>query len=315
MTNGSQWPAFSSDAFLDVLRDVYFPRARKAIVECEGIRVRTLLDGKRHAVSGFWQFPFFLESLPVGEGGPSIPVPYIASVVRAITVAGEPGPPGLTAAPYVRWGDFATWNAFLKSRESISSGPPAGVLKKAARLARQVGPLDIRIDDDDPSVFEAILRWKSLQYRRTGIVDRFTVAQNRDFYDEMRRRGLFVVSSLRAGDRLVAGSIGTRAGKRFLFRMPAYDVEMGRHSPGSILNYYLIKSSFDAGDEEFDMLVGDEAYKFAYATHVRWLGSIGREPRSVRIIRVVRARIGRSIHDRRTYLAYKRALGRLTSRR
>ena len=57
-----EWPAFSTDEFLDAVRDAFMPGATSGIAECGGYRVRTLLRGGK-AVTGLWQFPVYREPL------------------------------------------------------------------------------------------------------------------------------------------------------------------------------------------------------------------------------------------------------------
>ena len=303
----TEWPPFSSDAFLDVLRDVYFPRARKAVVACEGVRVRTLVSGKTTAVSGFWQFPFYLEPLPAGKGGEALPAPYLADVVVALTAAGEPGPPGTVPAPFVRWDGFESWDQFIASRVTPpGAGSPGSALRDARRLERDHGPLDFQASDPDPSAPATIMRWKSEQYRRSGAIDRFANPQLGAFYEEMQARGLLQASTLRAGGTLVAGHLGNHLQGRMLYRLPSYDPSYGRYSPGHVLLLRLLRESFESGDREFDFLGGGEPYKYTYATHVRWLKTLGSEPWLTRTRRVARQKAGRALRGRKGYTAYKR---------
>ena len=306
----TDWPPFSTDEFLDTLRDVYMPGARKAVVECEGVRVRTLVQGRNRAVSGFFPFTFYLEPLPA-ELHASATVPMLADVQVALLPAGEAGPSGAIAAPLVRWREFDSWDDFVTTRVS----PPGidsvkTIMRKARRIARDIGDLELQLVDPNPDVFDTLIRWKSEQYGRTGGINRLAVRQNVDFYQEMRRRGLFTATSLRAGGHLLGGKIAFRVGGRHLSRMTVYNVEYAGYSPGSVLDLETLRASFEAGDTEFDFLMGSQARKFTYATHVRWLGRLGREPRSTKALRVVRARIGGAARNRKGYATYKELVRR-----
>jgi hypothetical protein len=70
---------------------------------------------------------------------------------------------------------------------------------------------------------------------------------------------------------------------RFYYRLPAYDVEFGRYSPGRVLLRNLILAAYDEGATEFDFLLGGEPYKWDFATHTRILRAAGRPSRSARL--------------------------------
>ncbi|MEO8538573.1 MAG: GNAT family N-acetyltransferase [bacterium] len=307
----ADWPAFSSDPFLSVLRDVYFPGAPAATVECDGLRVRGLLNGRSKLVSGFWPFPFYLEPLREFDAA-ALSVPFVENVVLATGEVTAPGPAGAMPAPYVDWRTVESWEAYVATRTaSPGIDSPGTVERKTRRLERELGALVFQRDDPDPAVFEAVIEWKRRQYRRTGLFDLFSVERNRAFYDELRRRDMCTVSSLRAGGKLVAGSIGNVIGGRFLGRMPAYDPAFGTYSPGSILNLLMLKASLAAGDLEYDFLIGAERYKYTYATHVRWVGSVGREPAQAKISRIVRDKIGPTVPYRAVRTTASRVARRL----
>ena len=290
------WPPWSTDEFLTALRDFHYPDGKIAIVECEGTRVRTLLRPHNRAASRLWSFIFYLEPLTDRDARADGRVPYLGDVVVAVTPANEPGPSGARPCPFVRWSQFTSWEDFLAksvSRPGIDS--PRRVLAKARKLERELGPLELKLIDRDPEVFEAIITWKLDQLGRFGNVSRLAFEESVRFYRELWRRDLFTASSLRAGGRLVGGKLCYRSNGRHLSRVTVYDNDLRRFSPGSILRLEALKASFEAGDSEFDFLSGGEAQKFTYATHVRWLGSVGREPTIDRLRRRGRMRVALAV--------------------
>jgi CelD/BcsL family acetyltransferase involved in cellulose biosynthesis len=133
------------------------------------------------------------------------------------------------------------------------------------------------------------------------------------------RRQLLSVSTLRAGNQLVAVNVVHRWGRQTIDRVTTYEPRFRKYSPGAIHFRYLLRHSFESGDEEFDFLWGEEPYKYRYATHVRWLGDVGREPRVDRWRRRARMRAGRALRRypgvygpvQKAELAARRALGRV----
>jgi CelD/BcsL family acetyltransferase involved in cellulose biosynthesis len=300
------WPPWSDDPFLDALRDVYFPGAWKAVVECEGVRVRTLLRGKDNAVSSFYPFPVYLEPLHSAGLGSTVLVPYLADVVIRVTEAGEIGPPGATPSPFIDWSGFTSFEQYLANRERLPGlVSPATIARRAQKLRMEFGEFELRLTDDDPAAFDTLLAWKNSQYLRTAGHSRLAIRENVDFYRELRRRGIFTASSLRAGGRLIGGTISYVSGGRRLFRVSVYDNRLSRYSAGSIMLMETLRACFESGEREFDFLAGGERYKYTWATHVRWLGEVGREPTNLRLRRQARAKLGGALSRRRGYVTMK----------
>jgi CelD/BcsL family acetyltransferase involved in cellulose biosynthesis len=65
---------------------------------------------------------------------------------------------------------------------------------------------------------------------------------------------------------------------RFYYWIPAYDPEFNVLSPGRLMLHFMLRECYDRGGREFDFLVGDEDYKWHYATHVRRVSPLGRPP-------------------------------------
>jgi len=289
----AEWPPWSSDEFLGALQAWYFPDARIAIVECEGVRVRTLLRGSTRAVSSFWPFAFYLEPLAV-DTVEAVSVPYLADVVLSTPSATERSAPrGTVLCPYVDWRTVTSFESYLESRQPLpGQDSPVSIARKARRLERELGPLAFRRGIDSATVFDQLLGWKAEQFRRTGGANRLESPHNIGFYHELRRRGFARASTLEAGGRVIAGKIGLFAGGRQLSRLTVYDHSLRKLSPGSVLELESLRASFDAGELEFDFLMGTQPYKFTWATHLRRLGELGAEPRLERLARNSRAQVG-----------------------
>src|SRR6188508_2839086 len=165
----AEWPPWSSDDFLGALRDWYFPGARLAVVQCEGVRVRTLLKRRSRAVSAFWPFSFYLEPLERDDVS-AVHVPYLADVVRATSPAGDrSAPPGTVLCPYVDWRTETSFESYLESRQPLpGQDSPVSIERKARRIERELGPLAFRRGIDSAAIFDQLLVWKADQFRRTG---------------------------------------------------------------------------------------------------------------------------------------------------
>ena len=58
---------------------------------------------------------------------------------------------------------------------------------------------------------------------------------------------------------------------RFLFGVPSFDVTQARQSPGNVLLRQLLLAALEEKAEFFDFGLGDEAYKYRFATGTTWL--------------------------------------------
>ncbi len=183
--------------------------------------------------------------------------------------------PELEPAPFVDWSTFDSWSDFERYVSSIRSKVWADARRCSRKLATEQGELRFVADDHSDEAWNQCLRWKEDQYARTGAPNHFEATGARRYLDELRRRGLTRVSSLRAGDTLVAAHIGLHHAGRHYYWLPAFDAELRALSPGRILLHELLRSSHDADDREFDFLLGDEDYKWYYATHARVIEPLG----------------------------------------
>jgi CelD/BcsL family acetyltransferase involved in cellulose biosynthesis len=274
---------FTTPGYLETIGELYHPGKRRTVERftLEGRVLRLLvLDGRGPMVDlPFYDYPQPLEG--EAAAGPTRPLGYLPRTVVRTTPIEErtaPEPPGFQPSPYVDWSrfpDYAAYEALLHTRGTTRT---ADIERKRRKLERDVGPVRFLFDDPRPEAFEACLRWKSAQYKATGLGDMFADARNVELFRRLRALGLVVVSSLSAGERLLAVHLGSLNDRRFGWWVPAYDPEFSRFSPGRLMMLELLKESHRLGHLEFDFLIGAEDYKFAFATHNRVIGPVGTPP-------------------------------------
>jgi hypothetical protein len=320
---------FSSDEYLGALAEVWFPgrRCEIGVYAAEGKLFRLLaVDGVGPVVTDgpradAYHFLDFLEPLASAPEHPAtVPrvrwVPRVGLGAEPVTSASPEVPAGGRApAPYVDWSRFPRWSSFEEhvARRRATLGPDSR--RKRRRLEERFGPLRLRWDDRRPSAFDAVLAWKAEQYERTRVPDGFAIPQNVAMFRELWRRGLAVVSSLSAGERLVAVHLGVLWRRRFSSWIPAYDRAVTALSPGRLLLEDLLLESHRRGDAEFDFLLGGEPYKYHYATHRRVVGALGNAPVHVTLRRAVRSSVKRALARYPTLLEKARELEREWTRR
>jgi CelD/BcsL family acetyltransferase involved in cellulose biosynthesis len=309
---------FSTAVFLQTLGELHFPKRRRSVEVCEveGRWLRLLVLDERRPVrdAPYYDFPQPLEALP---DGPVRKLEYFPrTVVSTSTVeARVPEAQGFRPSPYIDWSQFADRVAFEQHCERRGASL-ADSKRQRRRLEKDLGPLSFVFDDPRPEAFDACIRWKGAQYEATKVGNLFADERNVELFRRLRQRGVVVVSSLSAGPSLLSVHLGALTDGRLAWWVPAYDASFSKYSPGRVLMEELMHESQRRGHREFDFLIGDEPYKFTYATHNRVVGPVGRAPWhevfEARLKRTAKASLARSPRA----LAFARRLrDRLRARR
>jgi CelD/BcsL family acetyltransferase involved in cellulose biosynthesis len=308
---------YASPEFLQVLADTYFPGryARIANVAIGDEILRLLIVDDHRLVT---DVPFLDYHVPLVAADTGVAErwdAYAPRVMRRAIVSEDRHAvlPGLDLSPYIDWSMFASYadyGAFIKARH-------AGTLREQRRLRRRLeerhGPLEFCADDRRGDILALALKWKSKQFRETGITDLFADPSHVRFFDNLLERNLLVASSLRCDGRLLSVWLGfvhdaVRSGWIFTHD---HDAAFSRYSIGHQLLQSMLPHSFASEHREFDFSLGAQEYKWLYATHARVLGPLGRPRRSARDV-------ARNALERVRLLgparALKRAVQRVTGR-
>lgn len=174
--------------------------------------------------------------------------------------------------PYHRFVDRSPYldlaQGFERYRKALRKSARVEMRKTfrlSRKLSREQGPVRCEMFSTDDAAFEALLRWKSAQYRATHVTDVFAYGWTTDLLREIRRRQSEsfqgVLSVLYVGDRPVASHFGMRSGKVLHWWFPAYDREFASYSPGRILLALVAQQCEAHGIEKIDMGRGVAAYK------------------------------------------------------
>lgn len=137
------------------------------------------------------------------------------------------------------------------------------------KLARDVGPIELRVADPDPRALEKLIRWKSDQFGRTGRHDVCRPQWAQDLFHILFEdttsyiRGILV--TLHAGDHLVAAEFGPASDTAFHPWLAGYAPELARYSPGNILVHELIRTMPENGLTIYELGSDDAAYKSAFS--------------------------------------------------
>ena len=116
-------------------------------------------------------------------------------------------------------------DAYLAAVRTHSKDVLAQVARRRRKLGREVGDVVVEWHTDADAALETLFEWKSAQYRATGVWDRFDQPWIVDVVRALWRTssdGLTgVLSTLRAGDQVVAVHFGLLGADRLIWWFPA----------------------------------------------------------------------------------------------
>lgn len=160
----------------------------------------------------------------------------------------------------------AGYDAFVDEVRTNSKDLIAQVGRRRRKLEREIGPVICEWQSSDPACDLRLLsQWKSHQYAREGTWDRFAVPWISEALALLARSrdptctGL--LTSVRAGEHLVAAHFGLLGTDRLSWWFPTYNAEFGRYSPGLILLLDVIAEAARRGVRMVDLGRGEHGYK------------------------------------------------------
>ncbi|GAB3672567.1 GNAT family N-acetyltransferase [Actinocorallia lasiicapitis] len=137
--------------------------------------------------------------------------------------------------------------------------------RRLRKTERDHGPVRFTVDDPDPGALARLIELKRAQYAATGARDYFAEPARRELAGillKTRDTGFGgLLSTLRAGDRLVAAHFGLRSGGVLHWWFPVYDPEFARLAPGWMLLHELIGAAPALGVTRIDLGRGEDEYK------------------------------------------------------
>jgi CelD/BcsL family acetyltransferase involved in cellulose biosynthesis len=137
--------------------------------------------------------------------------------------------------------------------------------RKAGKAERELGPVRFAVDTVDPGVLDRVIELKRSQYAATGAKDYFDAPGRRELLTRLlhTRATEFggILSTVHAGEHLIAAHFGMRAGPVLHWWFPVYDAEFAHLAPGWILLRELIAAGPALGITRIDLGRGDDEYK------------------------------------------------------
>lgn len=292
---------FTSDDILISLAAAFLPDhdVRPRTVTVDGVAYRALVDerGRPHT-----QVPFLDVLEPMaGSHADALPVNWLERVeterlavdeFEAPTERAEGQAPSV--APYTDWSTTGPdFDDFIAVCRKNSSRAFRQIRKRPAAIEKALGADAVFTHDDRRREhLTTCIEWKRRQYVASGGEDLMALG-GEAFFTDLYERGRLVVSTVTVEERLVAAHLGVLHEGTMYYWVPAYDVDVAKYSPGSLLLEEMLRASHARGDKVFDFLEGFEPYKMFYATHVRVLSEVGTPPISRRAVAAARPHVQR----------------------
>ena len=117
-----------------------------------------------------------------------------------------------------------------------------------------------------PAAMQALFRLHGARWRRRGVSGAFAGETMQQFHLEIAQRfaarGWLALHLLRLDGEPVAAFYGFRHRQRVYHYLGGFDPRFSRFGPGVALHSYAIEQAIRSGATEFDMLRGDETYKY-----------------------------------------------------
>jgi CelD/BcsL family acetyltransferase involved in cellulose biosynthesis len=167
-----------------------------------------------------------------------------------------------------------TWETYLGS---LGREHRYGVNRKLRKLEKEFAVRfePARSEADRARALRWLIELHDRRWREKGESDAFHTPGLRTFHDEFTRlaleRGWLRLYLLELSGTPVAGFYGLRYGSAFFFYQSGFDPAFGRYGVGVATMALSIQAALGEGASVYDMLHGEEEYKFHWANERRSL--------------------------------------------
>lgn len=165
----------------------------------------------------------------------------------------------------------ADWDVFARR---LSKNMRANVGRRRRQVAKQfAAEYDLATADTLPTAMEELFRLHNARWRRRGVSGAFAGARMQAFHREVAeqflRRGWLKLHRLRLDGETRAAFYCFQLGARVYYYLSGFDVAFGKWSIGNVTMAQALERAMADGAREFDLLRGDETYKFAWNAEER----------------------------------------------
>jgi len=178
-----------------------------------------------------------------------------------------------------------SWTTYLAT---LGSQHRYDVQRKMKKLSKQFEVVFERVEKEeqrDPAL-QLLIALHNKRWIERGGSDAFHTAGHVAFHTEFTARALcrgwLRLYVLRLDGKPASAFYGLRYGRTFYFFQSGFDAQYARHSVGLVTMGLAIQTAIEEGAEEYDLLHGDEAYKFHWARDSRDLARLELYPPGAR---------------------------------
>jgi hypothetical protein len=145
------------------------------------------------------------------------------------------------------------------------------LVRRQRSLADDAGELQFISDSRETDLMRTLMKWKSAQYHRIGVIDRFDRPWIVALLDALHAihtqdfKGL--LSAMYVGGRPVAVQFGLCARSSYAGWFTTYDPDYGKYSPGLIQLINIAEHYADMGIETIDLGKGPASYKERFKSY------------------------------------------------
>ena len=144
----------------------------------------------------------------------------------------------------------------------------------------------VHTEEQRREALDLLIALHNLRWRNRGSSEAFCTADLVSFHDELSRlaleRGWLRLFVLRLDGKPAAALYGFSYHRIFYYFQAGFDPSFGKLSVGLVTMGLAIKSAIEEGAEGYDLLHGDEPYKFHWARAARELGRVELYPPGAR---------------------------------
>ena len=182
----------------------------------------------------------------------------------------------INVCPFIKLSGHS-WPSYLAS---LGSAHRYNVQRRLKNLTKQ---FDVRFEqatseEQRREALELLIDLHNRRWSERGGSQSFATAALRAFYDDVSRSGLELgwlrLFILRLDGRPAAALHGYQYGGVFSFYQAGFDPAFAKQSVGLVTMALAIKSAIEEGADEYDLLHGDEPYKYQWADKTRDLERI-----------------------------------------
>jgi CelD/BcsL family acetyltransferase involved in cellulose biosynthesis len=164
-----------------------------------------------------------------------------------------------------------TWEKFISR---LSKNMRTNVGRRRRQVAKQFrAEYDLAAPDTLRGAMEDLFRLHNTRWRRRGVSGAFSGPRIQKFHHDVAgqllARGWLRLHRLKLDGEARAAFYCFQLGRRVYYYLSGFDVAFAKYSLGNVLMAQAIETAITDGAREFDLLRGDEAYKFAWKAEER----------------------------------------------